>query len=184
MKYLNLSLIAASLFTCFAASAAPAYPSDTGSLHVTGQILNQTCSVDSAQMTKTVTFAPITIATLTAAAEGDVIASQPLQFDVSSCPNTVTRVGIKFGYTADAAGNYLANTAGTPAGGVLMGISEDGNTTAVAADTIINSAAADLNATAGTAVIKAKANLYKLAAAGAEAEGDITSTANVTVDYQ
>lgn len=181
MKYLNLSLIAASLLTCFTAGAVT-YPSDTATLHITGQILDQTCSVDSAQMTRTVSFAPVTVAALTAAADGDVIQSQNLQFDVSSCPNTVTRVGIKFGYTADAAGNYLVNTAGTKAGGVLLGISEDGNTTALAPDSIINAAAGDLNATAGTATIKAKVNMYKLA--GAVAEGDITSTANVTVDYQ
>ncbi|MGS8566356.1 fimbrial protein, partial [Salmonella enterica] len=91
---------------------------------ITGNVVDQTCEVDAAQLTRTVDLGDITQGAIMAAAQNASVTSKPLTFDVTNCPASITGVGIKFEYTTDATNTqYLENTGNGK--GVLLGITDD-----------------------------------------------------------
>ncbi|EDQ2188820.1 type 1 fimbrial protein [Salmonella enterica] len=171
MKLLAIAVLSAAGMS--AASAAT-----QGTLTITGNVVDQTCEVNAAQLTRTVDLGDITQGAIKAAAQHASITSKPLVFDVTKCPASTKSVGIKFDFTADAAGNqYLSNTGNGK--GVLLGITDDTDTL-VTAGGVVN--AANLDTTAGTATVNAKVQAYRTAAADTDVTaGNIASTATVTV---
>ncbi|EBL6422656.1 type 1 fimbrial protein, partial [Salmonella enterica subsp. enterica serovar Give] len=104
MKLLAIAVLSAAGMS--AASAAT-----QGTLTITGNVVDQTCEVDAAQLTRTVDLGDITQGAIMAAAQNASVTSKPLTFDVTKCPASITGVGIKFDYTTDATNTqYLANT--------------------------------------------------------------------------
>ncbi|EDU8805694.1 type 1 fimbrial protein [Salmonella enterica subsp. enterica] len=172
-----MKLLAIAVLSAAGMSAASA--TTNGTLTITGNVADQTCEVDAAQLTRTVDLGNITQGAIKAAAQNASVANQPLVFNVTACPASVQSVGIKFNYTADATNTqYLANT-GTGAG-VLLGITDDKDALIVNGGTVN---AADLDTKAGTATVNAKVQAYRTAATDADiTAGDIASTATVTVD--
>lgn len=172
MKKRNLCLyIAGALFSVCASAA-----NDAGSLHTVGAIEATTCTINPAELTRTIPLGEIDAATATA---GSVISDAPMNFDFTSCPTTFTQAGVKFYYTPDAGNaDYLAN-AGT-AKGVLLGISKASDTVAVPSETTIWST--DYDGTAGTATVQAKVNAYRTS--DPLVAGDIQSVSQVAVYYQ
>ncbi|EDY9238452.1 type 1 fimbrial protein [Salmonella enterica subsp. enterica serovar Kottbus] len=171
MKLLAIAVLSAAGMS--AASAAT-----TGTLTITGNVTDQTCEVDAAQMSRTVDLGEITQGAIKAAAQNASVVSKSLVFNVTACPASTKSVGIEFGYTADPINTqYLANT-GTGAG-VLLGITD--NTDAlVPNDGTVN--ATDLDTTAGTATVNAKVQAYRTAPTDADiVAGDVSSSATVTI---
>lgn len=171
MKLLAIAVLSAAGMS--AASAAT-----QGTLTVTGNVVDQTCEVAAAQLTRTVDLGDITQGTIKAAAQNASVANQPLVFAVTGCPASATGVGIKFDYTADATNTqYLANTGNGK--GVLLGITDDADALVAPGGKV---SAANLDTTAGTATVNAKVQAYRTAATDADiAAGNIASTATVTV---
>lgn len=173
MKVVKYSVLSILLGASFASGA-----TETGTLTITGNVVDQTCEVPAAQLIQSVTIPEIGQAALTGTAENAAVpnVSVPLQFDVTNCPASVSRVGIRFDYTADGSyATYMQNTGS--ATGVLLGISKDSDTTPVASATSIDAT----NIANGAATVSAKVNAYRTSAA--IAAGDIASTATVTVNY-
>ncbi|MCT7099192.1 type 1 fimbrial protein [Salmonella enterica subsp. enterica serovar Sandiego] len=132
MKLLAIAVLSAAGMS--AASAAT-----QGTLTITGNVVDQTCEVAAAQLTRTVDLGDITQGIIKAAAQNASVANQPLVFAVTGCPASATGVGIKFDYTADATNTqYLANTGNGK--GVLLGITDD-------ADALVAPQAWGLNST-------------------------------------
>ncbi|ELI8702898.1 type 1 fimbrial protein [Salmonella enterica] len=151
---------------------------ETGTITVTGNVVGVTCEVPAAQLTRTINVPEIDQSVLTAAGKGAAVtgASTAFQFDVTKCPTSVKRVGVRFDYTGDTAFPALMKNTGT-AKGVLLGISKDADTDAIATGTSVD---ADAIAN-GAATVKAKVNAYRTSEA--VAAGDIASTATVTLNY-
>lgn len=171
-----MKLLAVAVLSAAGMSAASA--TTNGTLTITGNVVDQTCEVDAAQLTRTVDLGGITQGTITAAAQKASVASQPLRFDVTNCPASTTSVGIKFDYTT-ASGTiaYLDNTGNGK--GVLLGITDDADALVVPGDQV---SAKNLDTTAGTATVNAKVQAYRTAATDADiTAGNIASTATVTV---
>ncbi|EKH7682438.1 type 1 fimbrial protein [Salmonella enterica] len=171
-----MKLLAVTVLSAAGMSAASA--ATTGTLTITGNVVDQTCEVDAAQLTRTVDLGDITQGVIKAAAQNASVSNKPLVFNVTNCPASTTGVGIKFDYTADATNTqYLANT-GTGTG-VLLGITDDADTL-VATGGSVN--ATNLDTAAGTATVNAKVHAYRTAATDADINaGNIASTATVTV---
>ncbi|EAA3138413.1 type 1 fimbrial protein [Salmonella enterica subsp. enterica] len=174
MRFLKLSLLAA-----LATGACMANAATQGTLTITGNIVDQTCEVDAAQMTRTVDFGDIGKAAITAAAVDGSITSKPLVFDFTKCPASTTDVGIRFDFTPDANHtNYLSNT-GTGAG-VLLGVTDENDNLEQSGGVVL---ATNLDKTAGTATVNAKVHAYRTAATDADiTAGNIASTATVTIN--
>ncbi|EKK6578952.1 type 1 fimbrial protein, partial [Salmonella enterica] len=131
MKLLAIAVLSAAGMS--AASAAT-----QGTLTITGNVVDQTCEVAAAQLTRTVDLGNITQGTIKAAAQNASVANQPLVFAVTGCPASATGVGIKFDYTADATNTqYLANTGNGK--GVLLGITDESDAL-VAPGGVVNAA--------------------------------------------
>lgn len=171
-----MKLLAIAVLSAAGMSAASA---TTGTLTITGNVVDQTCEVDAAQLTRTVDLGYITQGAIKAAGQNASVANKPLVFNVTACPASTQSVGIKFDYTADSThSQYLANT-GTGAG-VLLGITDDNDALLTTGSTVN---AANLDTKAGTATVNAKVQAYRTAATDADiTAGDIASTATVTVD--
>lgn len=173
MKLIKYSALATMLVGTIAANAA-----ETGTLQISGTVVEHTCSVPADQLTQTVDMGTITPAGLKALNEGEGLtkADKSLHFDVTDCPAATTAVGIKFDFTPDAAGaQYMANTGS--ATGVALGIVDADDAQ------VINGGVAhakDLDAAAGTATVNAKVRVYRVGSAEPVA-GDIASTTTVTV---
>ncbi|ELV5025792.1 type 1 fimbrial protein [Salmonella enterica] len=173
-----MSLFKCSLLSCVFVAASAVNAADMGKVIFTGEIVERTCEVPASQLTRTITLPSIGQATLSSAAENEAVtgATMPLQFDVTNCPSTVKRVGIRFDYTADTAySTYMANEG--KATGVLLGISKDADTVAIATGSSVDAESID----SGAATVKAKVNAYRTSAT--VTAGDIASTATVTVNY-
>ncbi|ECL8479783.1 type 1 fimbrial protein [Salmonella enterica] len=172
-----MKLLAIAVLSAAGMSAASA--TTNGTLTITGNVVDQSCEVDAAQLTRTVDLGEITQGTIMAVAQNASVTSKPLVFNVTNCPVGTNSVGIKFAYTADATNTqYLANT-GTGTG-VLLGITDNTDALVTNNGTVD---AADLDATAGTATVNAKVQAYRTAAdATGITAGNIASTATVTVD--
>ncbi|EJT7259157.1 type 1 fimbrial protein [Salmonella enterica] len=151
---------------------------ETGTITVTGNVVGVTCEVPAAQLTRTINVPEIDQSVLTAAGKGAAVtgASTAFQFDVTKCPTSVKRVGVRFDYTGDTAFPALMKNTGT-AKGVLLGISKDTDTTAITTGTSVDAA----SIANGAATVKAKVNAYRTTEA--VVAGDIASTATVTVNY-
>ncbi|MGO2143610.1 MAG: fimbrial protein [Serratia bockelmannii] len=176
-KIAALSGLVMSSFSAFADTEAPT----PGSLHITGTVVETTCAVPKADMTRTIPFDSTITNALAGTVAGTVLQSKSFTFSVTDCPGTASKVGMKFDYDPDPAGNYMKNTVGTGAAqGVLLGISEDGDTTAVQSGTLVG--LTDVDTTSHGATIKAKVNAYREGTTFAP--GSITSTANITLQYQ
>ncbi|EAU4784013.1 type 1 fimbrial protein [Salmonella enterica] len=171
-----MKLLAVAVLSAAGMSAASA--TTNGTLTITGNVVDQTCEVDAAQLTRTVDLGDITQGAITAAAQNASVASQPLVFNVTNCPASTTSVGIKFDYqTASGTIAYLGNTGN--AQGVLLGITDDADALVVPGDQV---SAKNLDTTAGTATVNAKVQAYRTAATDADiTAGNIASTATVTV---
>ncbi|EGB7594028.1 type 1 fimbrial protein [Salmonella enterica] len=171
MKLLAIAVLSAAGMS--AASAAT-----NGTLTITGNVVDQTCEVDAAQLTRTVDLGDITQGAIMAVAQNASVSNKPLVFDVTNCPASAAGVGIKFDYTTDTTNTqYLAN--GGSGKGVLLGITDDADAL-VAPGSVVN--AANLDTTAGTATVNAKVQAYRTAATAADiTAGNIASTATVTV---
>ncbi|EAZ1417769.1 type 1 fimbrial protein [Salmonella enterica subsp. enterica serovar Carrau] len=171
MKLLAIAVLSAAGMS--AASAAT-----NGTLTITGNVVDQTCEVDAAQLTRTVDLGEITQGNIMAVAQNASVSHKPLVFDVTNCPASATGVGIKFEYTTDATNTqYLENTGNGK--GVLLGITDDADAL-VAPGSVVN--AANLDTTAGKATVNAKVQAYRTAAADTDVTaGNIASTATVTV---
>lgn len=168
------------LFVCISGlvGVLPANASVEAVLTMKGRVVEKTCEVPSAQLTKTIIVPAISQTALSALEENAVVtaSSTPFQFDVTNCPSTVKRVGVLFDYAADTAyPTYMQNT-GT-ATGALLGISSDANTDAIATGTLIDAA----SIVDGAATVKAKVNAYRTSAT--VTAGDVASTVMVALDY-
>ncbi|EHO1435895.1 type 1 fimbrial protein [Salmonella enterica] len=172
-----MKLLAVAVLSAAGMSAASA--ATNGTLTITGNVTDQTCEVDAAQLTRTIDLGDIPQGNIKTAAQNASLTSKPLTFSVTGCPASTQSVGIKFDFTADAAGNQYLNNTGNGKG-VLLGITDD---TDVAIQTGGTVTAANLDAAAGTATVNAKVHAYRTAAddAGITA-GNIASTATVTVE--
>ncbi|EBI9057214.1 type 1 fimbrial protein [Salmonella enterica] len=151
---------------------------ESGTVTITGNVVGVTCEVPAAQLTRTINVPEIAQSVLTATAKNAVVTgtSTAFQFDVTKCPTSVKRVGIRFDYAGDGTFiTYMKNT-GT-AKGVLLGISKDTDTDAIATGTSVD-AGPIAN---GAATVKAKVNAYRTLEP--VAAGDIASTATVTLNY-
>lgn len=151
---------------------------ETGKLAIQGNIVDATCEVPANQLTRTINVPEIDQSVLTATGKSTAVtgASTAFQFDVTKCPASVKRVGVRFDYTGDTAFPTFMKNTGT-AKGVLLGISKDADTDAIATGTSVD---ADAIAN-GAATVKAKVNAYRTVEA--VAAGDIASTATVTLNY-
>lgn len=169
-----MKLLAVAVLSAVGMSAASA--ATNGTLTITGNVVDQTCEVDAAQLTRTVDLGEITQGDIMAVAQNASVNNKPLVFDVTNCPASAAGVGIKFDYTTDATNTqYLANTGNGK--GVLLGIT-DGADALVAPGNVVN--AANLNA--GNATVNAKVQAYRTAAADTDiTAGNVASTATVTV---
>lgn len=149
---------------------------NSGSINITGNIADATCLVPQSQLDHVVDFGSIASSDVSGVGVGAVVKTEPLAFDITSCPESTNNVGIRFEYTAETDGqNYLKNTGATA--GALFGISSGTDDTAVASGTALYAA----SITDGAATVNAKANLYHVA--GTYTPGELTSTANVTLVY-
>lgn len=175
MKMLIKNTFVASVILAGLASGS-AFADDSGSVHVTGTIVDASCLITQSQLDRTVDFGNIAKSDVTSADVGAVVKTEPLAFDITDCPASTNQVGIRFDYTANADGqNYLQNTG--DAAGALFGISSDTDDTAVASGTALYAA----SITGGAATVNAKANLYHVD--DTYTPGSLTSTANVTLVY-
>ena len=174
-----MKLLAVVVLSAAGMSAASA--STTGTITITGNVIDQTCEVDAAQLTRTIDFGDLSMGNITAVAQNASVTSKPLVFGVTKCPASINGVGIKFDYTADATNTqYITNTGdGT---GALFGITDNNDQSVVNGGTVW---ADDLDATAGTATVNAKVHVYRTGATEADVgAGAINSTATVTVDMK
>lgn len=179
MKLSNIALCLTSAALMLSANAFA--DNSTGSVHITGQVLDATCTIDASQLNQTVDLGAIQSSALTAVGPGAIVTSKPVNFTLTNCPKSLDKLGIRFNYTADAAGNYMENT-GT-AKGVLLGISnpaETGNT-AIATGASIGSLDYDPTA-GGNATINAQVNAYRIGT-DTPTEGTIASVSQVVVAY-
>lgn len=176
MKKLNATFLMVSALAVFSVHAA----SDdfNGTYSVVGNLYDATCTIDAAQLTRTIDLPRIHSGAASTAPVGSVLNSQDFDFDFTTCPAGFDKAGIKFSYNADANhANYMANTG--DATGVLLGISDVADTTAIASGTTLKS---DIDTTAHTAKVQAKVNAYRVS--GTVAEGAITSVSQVIVAYE
>ncbi|ECD4468644.1 type 1 fimbrial protein [Salmonella enterica subsp. enterica serovar Kisangani] len=173
MRFFKLSLLAA-----LAAGSCMANAATQGTLTISGNVVDQTCEVDAAQMTRTVDLGDIGKAAITAVAVDGSVTSKPLVFDFTKCPASTTEVGIRFDFTPDGNHtNYLSNT-GTGAG-VLLGITDENDNLEQSGGVVL---ATNLDKTAGTATVNAKIHAYRTAASDADiTAGNIASAATVTI---
>lgn len=176
MKLSNIALCLSA--AAFMLSANAFADNSTGSLHVTGQIVDATCTIDANQLNQTIDLGAIHASDLAAATQGAVVTSKPVDFTLTACPASLTGVGMRFNYTEDAAGHYMTNTG--DAKGVLLGISTTADTVALPTGSTVMSA--DYDATGGSATIHAKVNAYRIGTE-APAEGTIASVSQVVVVY-
>jgi major type 1 subunit fimbrin (pilin) len=181
MKIVNMALC---LTTAGLMLSANAFASDTaGSLNTTGEVVAGTCSIAQSVLTQTVDLGNIALTDITKVSSGSQVSGtdKPFEFALTNCPITVTKVGIKFNYTADSAGNYLENTDSNPATGVRLGITTTADSTPVATGTVIQSD--PFTAAAGaSATVHAKVAAYRTSTQ-APTEGGITSLSQVVVSY-
>ncbi|EKC4630178.1 type 1 fimbrial protein [Salmonella enterica] len=171
MKLLAIAVLSA-------AGMSVASAATNGTLTITGSVVDQTCEVDAAQLTRIVDLGEITQGNIMAVAQNASVSHKPLVFDVTNCPASAPGVGIKFEYTTDATNTqYLENTGNGK--GVLLGITDDADAL-VAPGGVVN--AANLDTTTGNATVNAKVQAYRTAAADTDVTaGNIVSTATVTV---
>lgn len=174
MRFLKLSLL-----TVLVTGSCMANAATQGTLTITGNIVDQTCEVDAAQMTRTIDLGDIAKGNITAAAVDGSVTSKPLVFDLTKCPASAKSVGIRFDFTPDASHTtYLSNT-GTGAG-VLLGITDNQDNLEQSGGVVL---ATNLDTTAGTATVNAKVHAYRTAATDADiTAGNIASTATVTIN--
>ncbi|EDO5887603.1 type 1 fimbrial protein [Salmonella enterica] len=177
MKLLTVAVLsAAGMSVASVASAAT-----QGTLSITGNVVDKTCEVDAAQLTRTIDLGNISQESVKTATQNASVASSSLVFGVTGCPASATGVGIKFDYTADATNaQYLANTGNGK--GVLLGITDDADAL-VSSGGVVNSV--NLDTKTGNADVKAKVHAYRTAATDKDiVAGNIESTATVTVEMK
>lgn len=170
MKKFKVSLIA--ILSALSLNA----HANSGTLTISGTAGDSTCVVAPEQMTRTIDITGVTPATLNAAAPGESVFAQDIEFDATSCPSTTTGVGLRVDFAPHATSNeYLINS-GT-ATGVAVGITDSSDVLQTSGSIIL---ADDLDATAGTATVKTKIQAYRV---GGEtvAGGTIASAANITL---
>ncbi|NWA62460.1 type 1 fimbrial protein [Pantoea sp. B9002] len=156
-----------------------AFANETGTVTMSGNVSGATCQVPLDQLTRTIDFSELTTAQILEKADSESISSKNIDFDVTGCPTSVTNVGVKFDFTADASNpKYLANNG--DAEGVAFGVTD-------AADTLINNgdeiSASNYNTGTGTAQVNAKIQAYRVGNS-TPVEGLISSTAIVTLVTQ
>lgn len=178
MKLSNVALCLASAATLMLSANTFAAGSNTaGSLHSTGQVLDSTCTISTNELNQVVDLGNIPTADLNVSS-GTKVAEKQFDFNLTNCPASLTALGARFNYDADASGNYMQNI-GT-AQGVLLGISTTHSNDAIASGSTV--ASEDYDAAGGSATIHAKVNAYRSGTA-APVEGDVTSISQVVIAY-
>lgn len=175
MKVFKTTLLSAML----CAVTVPAVSANTGTLNLKGKISPSTCSVPSAELTRTIRLAEIPTARLVGAPPGDKITSEDFAFNFTSCPAGLSNVGIRFDFTGDRTHpEYMTNTGDSS--GVLLGVTNESDVRINAGDSIMSD---DYDDTTGTGSVKAKVWAYRIGNA-APVSGTIASQATVTVITQ
>jgi major type 1 subunit fimbrin (pilin) len=182
MDKTKLLVISALLGT--AASSAFAYD---GTVTFNGLLRDDTCAVNAADATKTVTLP--TVATTSLTTVGQTAGFTPFSISVSNCPASVTSVRAHFESNAnmdsDTGNLVLTNTGAGSAGNVQVQLQNtDGSQIALggtdaALATVVGGTATDTD-TGRTATMTYHAGYY---ATGATTAGAVTTLTNFTVAY-
>ncbi|HAK8631636.1 TPA: type 1 fimbrial protein [Salmonella enterica] len=160
------------------AASCAASAATTGTLTITGNVVDQTCEVDAGQMTREVSLGDLSQGSIKGVAVDAAITSKDLVFDMTKCPSNVKSVGIAFNFTPDASHTgYLANAG--KGKGVLLGITDESDALVKAGGVVLSK---NLDTKAGTAKVTAKVKAFRTAATDADiVAGDVSSTATVTI---
>ncbi|WP_395537073.1 fimbrial protein [Klebsiella pneumoniae] len=172
--FLKLSLLSA-----LVAGSCVANATTQGSLTVVGNVVEQTCQIDAAQMTRTVELGDISKGAINAVAVDGSVTSKPLVFDLTKCPADIGGVGIRFDFTPDA--NHTdSGTSVTQVVGVLLGVTDENDNLEQSGGVVLST---NLDKAAGTATVNAKVHAYRTAATDADiTAGNVASTATVTIN--
>ncbi|EAM8641815.1 fimbrial protein [Salmonella enterica] len=165
------------LSTCFLLVAGSAVAAD-GTIHFTGSITDQTCTVDSGTQSLNVDLGKVSQASLDGAA-GMKAAPTRFSLSVSDCPDTVTGANVKFDGTSDGVNqNLLALDSGT---GIATGVGieiADKNGTPIP----LHSASADYTLAAGTNSLDFVARYVSTGTA--VTTGTANGTSQFTINYK
>lgn len=168
-KKLIAATIAMSLVSTFVSA------NDTGTVQFSGAVSDGSCQIPANQMNKIIDLGAISLAQINAASSGQSLKQQPLQFDVSLCPASVTNVAVKFDFTPDTTnGQYIEQNG--DASGVLFGIT-DATDNLIANTGQVNAVAP---VAAGSATVNAKIQAFRIGTENGVA-GSLDSTATVTL---
>jgi type 1 fimbria pilin len=169
VKKISAAIVISALFTSVS------MPVWADEITFEGSVTDSSCVVPANEMTRTITLAKISPVYLSAANEGDDVATETFNFNITGCPSNVSNVGVNFTFSPDATSTqYLSNT-GT-ATGVLLGIT-DGSDQLVANNASIMSD--NYDEVTGSGTVNAKVKAYRTS--GAVASGTIASTANIVI---
>ena len=152
----------------------------TGTLTITGQVVDSTCQVDINGGVKTFDFGEINKTDWDAANTDDVAigAPQTVAFTVSDCPAYVTNVSVKFGNFTD---KYLDKSGGTGEG-IMFGVTDEAGTTrlsAAAPELKVDVTGKDLTTT--PEVIKA--NLHAYRQGNVFTAGEVNAVSDVLISW-
>ncbi|ETX65544.1 hypothetical protein P835_00312 [Citrobacter portucalensis] len=165
------------LSACFLLVAGSAVAAD-GTIHFTGSISDQTCTVDTGTQNLNVDLGKVAQTALDGAA-GMKAAPTRFTLSVSDCPDTITGANVKFDGTADGVNqNLLALDGGT---GIATGVGieiADKNGTAIP----LHAASADYTLAEGSNTLDFVARYVSTGAA--VTTGTANGTSQFTINYK
>lgn len=180
-KYVLLAALSGGAMLAGAAQAAE--PPQTGTITITGQVVDSTCQVDINGGVKSFDFGEIHKTDWdTAAADGAIIGQpQTVTFTVSNCPAYVKNVSVKFGNFDATDDTYLTKSGGTGEG-VMFGVTDESGTTRLSgASPELTADVTGKDLTTTPEVIKA--NLHAYRKGSTFTAGDISAVSDVLVSW-
>lgn len=183
MKSMGCSLIAALTGCVLMTGAVNAAGPQSGTLTITGQVVDSTCQVDFNSGVTQFDFGEINKADWDTAATDGAVIGQPktVSFTVSDCPAYVKNVSVKFGNFDATNDEYLTKSGGTGEG-VMFGVTdESGNTRLSGATPELTVDVDGKDLTANPEVIKANLHTYRQGATFTA--GDVNAVTDVLVSW-
>jgi type 1 fimbria pilin len=177
MKYSLLSVLMAG---AMGAGVAQAAQTDAGTLTITGNVVDSTCSV--ALSNNTFDFGDLTKATWDGVADkAEMATPKDVSFTVTGCPSYVKNLHVTFDKFDPVNDGFLVSEASSAGAGVQFGIAdEQGKLLPSAAPVIDHAVGATPNWAVGE-VVNAKVGVYKSGATFTA--GDVTATTDAVLSW-
>lgn len=185
---LKRTLLATALaVVCGGMALAPqaANAADSGTITITGKVMNSTCDVTGTGGSNDFTVALPPVATTALNTSGATAGAQKFSLNLSGCPSTPSgiKVGTQFSSSSVNGNGQLSNTAGTGyATNVAVQLLDSGSNPITVGNSPTGAAVTDQTTLSGTsATLNYTAQYY---ATGVATAGNVSTTVQYVINYQ